>query len=165
MFSLVCDWFIFAIIGFSGGASGRFFGSFFGKCSVNFSRDISMKNPPNPLLKGPSRPINFFKGANEPPNLNLPPFVHPFFLLGGSLWNHCLILYGGYLSNPANGFKNNFLEVVFLHFEVWVVESKVFDVKFHFSMSKSPWGQVLSRFHWIGDGFIRGRFFKKTIFC
>ncbi len=42
--------------------------------------------------------------------------------------------------------------------------SKVFDVKFHFSMSKSPWGQVLSRFHWIGDGFIRGRFLKTTFF-
>ena len=36
-----------------------------------------------------------------------------------------------------------------------MAESKVFDVKFHFSMSKSPWGQVLSRFGSIGDGFIR----------
>ena len=43
-----------------------------------------------------------------------------------------------------------------------MAESKVFDVKFHFSMSKSPWGQVLSRFHWIGDGFIRGRSFKQV---
>ena len=45
-----------------------------------------------------------------------------------------------------------------------MADSKVFDVKFHFSMSKSPWGQVLSRFHWIGDGFIRGQFFKNSFF-
>ena len=45
-----------------------------------------------------------------------------------------------------------------------MADSKVFDVKFDFSMSKSPWGQILSRFHWIGDGFIRGRFFKKKVF-
>ena len=56
------------------------------------------------------------------------------------------------------------LDIVFLNFEVWVAESKVFDIKFHFSMSKSPWGQVLSRFCSIGDGFIRGRFFKKVFF-
>ena len=43
-----------------------------------------------------------------------------------------------------------------------MADSKVFDVKFDFSMSKSPRGQVLSRFGWIGDGFIRGRFFKKN---
>ena len=55
--------------------------------------------------------------------------------------------------------KINVLEVVFLNFEVWVAESKVFDVKFHFSVSKSPWGQVLSRFHWIGDGFSKIIFF------
>jgi len=46
-------------------------------------------------------------------------------------------------------------EVVFLNFEVWVADRKVFDVRFDFSMSKSPRGQVLSRFGWIGDGFIR----------
>ena len=45
-----------------------------------------------------------------------------------------------------------------------MADSKVFDVKFHFSMSKSPWGQVLSRFGRIGDGFIRGQFFKKCVF-
>ena len=41
---------------------------------------------------------------------------------------------------------------------------KVFDVKFESSMSKSPRGQVLSLFGWIGNGFIRGRFFKKSFF-
>ena len=41
-----------------------------------------------------------------------------------------------------------------------MAESKVFDVKFDFSMSKSPRGQVLSRFGWIGDGFIRVNFSK-----
>ena len=56
------------------------------------------------------------------------------------------------------------MEVVFLHFEVWVADSKVFDVRFGFSMSKSPRGQVLSRFRWIGDGFIRVEMFK-TCFC
>ncbi len=45
-----------------------------------------------------------------------------------------------------------------------MAESKVFDVKFHFSMSKSPWGQVLSRFGRIGDGFIRVDFSKKLFF-
>ena len=45
-----------------------------------------------------------------------------------------------------------------------MADRKVFDVKFDFSMSKSPWGQVLSRFRRIGDGFIRGRFFKKSFF-
>ena len=32
----------------------------------------------------------------------------------------------------------NKLEVVFLHFEVWVADWKVFDVKFESSVSKSP---------------------------
>ena len=45
-----------------------------------------------------------------------------------------------------------------------MAESKVFDVKFHFSMSKSPWGQVLSRFGRIGDGFIRVDFSNKVFF-
>ena len=49
-----------------------------------------------------------------------------------------------------------------MNFEVWVKDLEVFDVKFVSSMSKSPRGQVLSRFQWIGDGFIRGRFFKKV---
>ena len=38
---------------------------------------------------------------------------------------------------------------------------KNFDVRFLFSMSKSPRGQILKRFHWIGSGFIRGDFFSK----
>ena len=54
--------------------------------------------------------------------------------------------------------------MVFLHFEVWVADSKVFDVKFDFSMSKSPRGQVLSRFHWIGDAFARVNFTKTLCF-
>ena len=37
-----------------------------------------------------------------------------------------------------------------------------FDVRFGFSVSKSPRGQVLSRFRWIGAGFIRVEIFKKT---
>ena len=46
-----------------------------------------------------------------------------------------------------------------------MADRKVFDVKFDFSMSKSPRGQVLSRFGWIGDGFIRVDFFvKKKMF-
>ena len=44
-----------------------------------------------------------------------------------------------------------------------MADSKVFDVKFDFSMSKYPRGQVLSRFQWIGDDFIRGRFFKEKL--
>ena len=62
-----------------------------------------------------------------------------------------------------NGLKANFLEVVFLHFEVWVADLQVFDVRFGFSMSKSPRGQVLSRFRWIGAGFIRVEIF--IVFC
>ena len=58
----------------------------------------------------------------------------------------------------------NKLEVVFLHFEVWVADWKVFDVKFESSMSTSPRGQVLSRFGWIGNGFIRGLFFQTKFF-
>ena len=54
------------------------------------------------------------------------------------------------------------LEVVFLHFEVWVADSKVFDARFGFSMSQSPRNQVLSRFRWIGTGFIRVETFKKV---
>ena len=53
------------------------------------------------------------------------------------------------------------MEVVFLHFEVWVADSKVFDVRFGFSMSESASGQVVSRFRWIGAGFIRVDFFKE----
>ena len=45
-----------------------------------------------------------------------------------------------------------------------MADRKVFDVRFDFSMSKSPWGQVLSRFGWIGDGFIRVDFSKKVFF-
>ena len=45
-----------------------------------------------------------------------------------------------------------------------MAESKVFDIRFGFSMSKSPRGQVLSRLRWIGDGFIRVDFSKKVIF-
>ena len=52
-------------------------------------------------------------------------------------------------------------EVVFLNFEVWVADKKVFDVRFDFSMSKSPRGQVLSRFGWIAAGFISGHVFTK----
>ena len=45
--------------------------------------------------------------------------------------------------NNENTSKNNFLGVVFLNFEVWVKDLEVFDLKFGFSMPKSPWGQVL----------------------
>ena len=45
-----------------------------------------------------------------------------------------------------------------------MADSKVFDVRFDFSMSKSPRGQVLSRFRWIGDGFIRVDFSKTFVF-
>ena len=45
-----------------------------------------------------------------------------------------------------------------------MADRKVFDVRFDFSMSKSPRGQVLSRFGWIGDGFIRVNFSKKVFF-
>ena len=38
-----------------------------------------------------------------------------------------------------------------------------FDVRFGFSMSKSTRGQVLSRFRWIGAGFIRIEMFKKSV--
>ena len=46
--------------------------------------------------------------------------------------------------NPTNGLIKKNLEVVFLTFEVWVKDWKVFDLRFSFSMSKSPRGQVLS---------------------
>ena len=42
--------------------------------------------------------------------------------------------------------------VVFLYFEIWVADLQGFDVRFGFSMSKSPRGQVLSRFRWSGAG-------------
>ena len=45
-----------------------------------------------------------------------------------------------------------------------MADSKVFHVRFGFSMSKSPRGQVLSRFRWIGAGFIRIEIFKKRCF-
>ena len=45
--------------------------------------------------------------------------------------------------NPVNGFKKK-MEVVFLHFRLWVADLPGFDVKFVSSMSKSPRGQVLS---------------------
>ena len=41
--------------------------------------------------------------------------------------------------------KNIFSEEVFVNFEVWVADRKVFDVRFDFSMSKTPRGQVLVR--------------------
>ena len=36
-----------------------------------------------------------------------------------------------------------FLGVAFPNFEVWVKDLEVFDLRFGFSMQKSPWGQVL----------------------
>ena len=65
-------------------------------------------------------------------------------------------------TNPVNGLIKKRLEVKILNFEVWVADLEVFDVKFDFGMSKSPRGQILTRFHWIGNGFIRGRFFNKV---
>ena len=56
------------------------------------------------------------------------------------------------------------MEVVFLHFEVWVADLQGFEVRFGFSMSKSPRGQVLNRFRWIGAGFIRVGIFKNSFF-
>ena len=35
------------------------------------------------------------------------------------------------------------IRVVFFNFEVWVKDFKVFDLRFRFSMPKSPRGQVL----------------------
>ena len=49
-----------------------------------------------------------------------------------------------------------------LNFEVWVKDLEVFDVKFDDGMSKSPRGQILSRFHCSGNGFIRVDFSKKV---
>ena len=43
-----------------------------------------------------------------------------------------------------------------------MADSKVSDVRFDFSMSTSPRGQVLSRFRWIGDGFVN--IFQATSF-
>ena len=67
-------------------------------------------------------------------------------------------------NNHVNGLNKKQLEVVFVHFEVWVVDSKVFDVRFSFSMSKPPSGQVLSRFRWIGAVFIRVEIFNLSFY-
>ena len=42
-----------------------------------------------------------------------------------------------------------------------MADRKVFDIKFDFSMLKSPRRQVLSRFGWIGERFHKGHFCKK----
>ena len=45
--------------------------------------------------------------------------------------------------------KHRFLESFFLYLEVWVKDFEVFDLRFGFSMSKSPWGQILdTQFFW-----------------
>ena len=45
-----------------------------------------------------------------------------------------------------------------------MADLQVFDVRFGFSMSKSPRGHVFSRFRWIGAGFIRVQMFKNCFF-
>ena len=54
------------------------------------------------------------------------------------------VIYGDKKSPIPIVFKKKILEVVFLHFRLWVADLPGFDVKFVSSMSKSPRGQVLS---------------------
>ena len=77
----------------------------------------------------------------------------PYFLLNISYsrqcWRPSRLKTRLKYANPGNGFLKK-LEVVFLHFRLWVADLPGFDVKFVSSMSKSPRGQVLSWFHFLG---------------
>ena len=50
----------------------------------------------------------------------------------------------GNRNNRVNGLKQFLLDVVFLHFRLWVADLPAFDVRFESGMSKSGMGLILS---------------------
>ena len=54
------------------------------------------------------------------------------------------------------------MEVVFLHFEVWVADLQGFDVRFESGMSNSPMGLILSRIRCNGADFLRVKIKKNN---